>query len=407
MAVAIYGNEQYAANHTLQTVATTGTAWAAYMFTAPGNKTISTIMLAHRERLTITNTGSFSVWIRTGSTAGPTGGNLCGISFKFITGGATTLSRWQTIDVTDLAVSGGNTYCVVIRPDSATMGATAVFGQNMLSSTDVLTGYTFLKSADSGATWATANFATPPFIVNFSDGTTKGQVYSTVVTGGVNNNNQAGECFIVSGYATLTAGGVEIYVRRHPTTNPTGVLTMTVERTGVEIPNSTGTLAMASATTAGGWQIISFTSNITFTANEGFRIKFQAPDCTLAESYQINRLMENSSATVKDSLTWGQLSWACTSSNSGGAWTLVTGADISFKLLSATSVVSNNWTATLTDTVSIASDVAAIKWMDKKRLDTSTTVDTFLKLTAGSRGPTDTQTAAETMWKDVSKEFTG
>ena len=123
MALGIFGNEQYGANHTLQNVATTGTAWAAYMWTAPANLTISNVMVAIRERATITQAGGFKYSIRTGTVAGPTGADLCNLTVTFVTGGAATLSRWQTVDFTDLAVSGGNTYCIVIAPVSAAMGA--------------------------------------------------------------------------------------------------------------------------------------------------------------------------------------------------------------------------------------------------------------------------------------------
>lgn len=407
MAIAVYGNEQYAANHTLQNVVVTGTARSAYMWTAPANLTVANVMLAHRERTGFNGIGTYSISIRTGTAGGPTGGNLAGgVTFAIPSGGNNALSRWQTIDLTDLAVSGGNTYCIVISPVTSTSPSTALFQVTMPSSIDVVTGLTLFNSADSGVTWTSGNFLTPPFIVNFTDGSTVGQVYSSVVTGGVNNNNNVGEYFVISGYADITAGGVEIYVRKHPSTTPTGNLLVHLERTGVDIPGTTATLTPASATTGGWWAILPFTQNIVFTANEGFRLVCQSPGTDGAEGWQINRLLDNSSGTVKDALTWGtQVSYACTSANSGAAWTRVSGADISFKLLSATSFAGMEYSSVFTDTDNFTA--FCYKDMDKKETDTNSVADSMERQGSIYRIPTETPATAESVGKHLNRVLRG
>lgn len=237
-----------------------------------------------------------------------------------------TSAGWKTITLSpSVNITAGNTYHIVVQYSSGTISTSRYVAlrrslpQNLLyPKTNAVdnNSNTLFTTTGTFSAGSLQNFQ-PIYELDFSDTTYEGNPYESNTETAIFGSNWQAEKFTVTG-GDKTPQSVSFYLRKNG--SPPNALTIEL-RDNLNNSIYTGTVAAVSVPTSFAYITHTFTSPITLTSGQTYRVILRTTAGTNTNSYRI-QIINTTNAANFNSITYdGTNSVYSTSGNSGRSWT--------------------------------------------------------------------------------------
>jgi len=302
------------------------TDWTSLRFTAKNSKTVSAVRIYLQQEKGTSPTYRYGLQSDNG---GEPSGTWLGATNQGYGDHQATATGWQTISLNEsVTLSAGTTYHLLVRHQSGTINSANSIELRRSDPDNFLHPYdgssnpasNVLWSDDNGATWSVQGYQ-PIYVLDFSDATYEGNPYHELTVRDIYSTDYFGQQFTITGSDTIisTIGFLvsennegpedDLYVTLYDVTGATQI--------------ESGTLATDADMTNNiySWETYTFSSPITLTSGNTYRVYLSSPLSTIQKHYVI-RTIHHDNVSVLNGINYSGTNSVYTySTDSGSSWT--------------------------------------------------------------------------------------